>query len=106
MHVLLDESLPRQLAREIAGHEVRTVRQAGWTGKKNGELLLLASVQFDAFPTADQNLEFQQELSKYQLLILVLVAQSNRLVDLKPLVPKIQVALENVKSGHLVRITA
>ena len=37
--MLLDEQLPRQLARELAGHEVRTVQREGWAGLKNGELL-------------------------------------------------------------------
>ena len=39
MRILLDESLPRQLGKELAGHEVRTVQQIGWAGLKNGELL-------------------------------------------------------------------
>jgi hypothetical protein len=36
MRILLDESLPRDLGKEIAGHEVTTVQQAGWTGLENG----------------------------------------------------------------------
>ena len=39
MRILLDESLPRDLGREIPGHEVTTVQQAGWAGVQNGELL-------------------------------------------------------------------
>jgi len=30
VRVLLDESLPRQLARELAGHDVRTAVEQGW----------------------------------------------------------------------------
>jgi hypothetical protein len=37
--VLLDECLPRKLMHHISGHEVTTVVLAGWSGKKNGELL-------------------------------------------------------------------
>lgn len=37
MRVLLDECIPRTLAREFVGHQVQTVPQAGWAGKSNGE---------------------------------------------------------------------
>jgi hypothetical protein len=41
--ILLDECVDRRLARDLAGHEVKTARQMGWTAVKNGELLALAS---------------------------------------------------------------
>jgi len=64
VRVLLDEQLPRRLARELTGHQVRTVHQQGWAGLKNGELLRRAAREgFEVFVTADQNLEFQQNLS-------------------------------------------
>ncbi len=43
MHVLLDEQLPRQLAREIGGHDVSTVQQRGWAGLQNGALIRVAA---------------------------------------------------------------
>jgi hypothetical protein len=43
MRVLLDECLPRKLKNDLAGHDVRTVPDMGWAGKKNGELLQLAA---------------------------------------------------------------
>lgn len=58
MLVLLDESVPRQLARAMAEHEVRTVAQMGWSSTENGELLRLAATAgFGALITADRNLE-------------------------------------------------
>jgi predicted nuclease of predicted toxin-antitoxin system len=56
MRILLDESLPRRLARELHGHEVKTVAEMRWSGVDNGELLRRAAEQFDFFVTADQNL--------------------------------------------------
>jgi hypothetical protein len=53
--ILLDECVDRRLARELAGHEVKTVPQMGWAGIKNGELLTLAEKEFEAFVT-DRNL--------------------------------------------------
>ncbi len=42
MRILLDECVPRPLRNELPGHEVRTVRQMGWLGIENGDLLRLA----------------------------------------------------------------
>ena len=64
MKILLDECIDRRLAKDIQGHEVLTVPQAGWAGIKNGELLRLAQAQFDVFVTVDQNLSFQQNPPK------------------------------------------
>ena len=89
MRVLLDEQLPRQLSVYLVGHEVRTVQQQHWAGTKNGELLRLAvAARFESFLTADHNLEYQQNLQEVSLGIVVLVAASNALEDLLPLVPR------------------
>ena len=80
MLVLLDEQLPRHLAREIGGHNVSTVQQRGWAGLKNGELLRVAAdAGFEVLVTADRNLQFQQNLSQFRLGIILLIAPSNAL---------------------------
>jgi predicted nuclease of predicted toxin-antitoxin system len=89
MKILLDECIDRRLAREFISYEIKTVPQMGWAGIKDRELLILAEVVFDVFITADRNLSFQQNLSHFDLSLIVLQAQSNRLADLKPLVPKV-----------------
>jgi hypothetical protein len=96
MLVLLDEPLPRHLAREIGGHNVSTVQQRGWAGLKNGELLRVAAdAGFEVLVTADRNLQFQQNLSLAQLGIVLFVAPSNALEDLRPLVPKLLAAFRS-----------
>jgi hypothetical protein len=61
MRVLLDEQLPRHLATEIAGHDIRTVQQCAWAGLKNGELLrVVAAEGFEILVTADRNLQFSK----------------------------------------------
>jgi hypothetical protein len=81
--ILLDECVDWRLARDIVGHDVRTARQMGWTTIKNGELLSLASGQFDVFVTVDRNLSFQQNLVSFSIAVLVLQAKTNRLADLR-----------------------
>ena len=80
MRVLLDEHLDHRLRRSFdLSVEVASVAEQGWKRKKNGELVQLASREFDALITADQNLEYQQNVARYNLGIVVLVARSNRL---------------------------
>ena len=65
LRILIDEQLPRQLAPYLVGHDARTVQQESWAGLKNGALLTKAEdAGFSVFLTGDQNLEFQQNISK------------------------------------------
>ncbi len=106
MKLLLDESLPRDLRLHLEGHEVSTVPERGWASKTNGELLRLASGEFHAFLTADQNLEHQQNPATYEIAILVLVARSNRIQDLAPLIPRVLQLLPSLRAGQLIRVEA
>jgi predicted nuclease of predicted toxin-antitoxin system len=106
MRILLDEDLPRRLAELLTGHEVSTVRQSGWSGVKNGQLLALAGAEFDAFLTMDRNLEFQQNLAALPIAVLVVEAVSNRLEDLAPMVPAILKELQHIPPRSLRRVGA
>jgi hypothetical protein len=106
VRLLLDESLPRPLAGLLIGHDVRTVTQMAWTSLNNGALLRQAAATFDALLTADQNVEFQQNLKTLPMAVVVLVADSNRLESLEPLVPEILRALETLQPKTLVRVGA
>jgi len=105
MRILLDESLPRELARGLSGHFVRTVVEMGWAGRKNGELLRLASAEFDVLLTADRNLEHQQNLAQLGVGIAVLIARTNRIEDLRPLLPALLAGIPNIRPGQLVRFS-
>jgi predicted nuclease of predicted toxin-antitoxin system len=102
MRVLLDECVPRKLRRELAEHEVLSVTERGWSGIENGELLALAEAEFDVFLTVDQNLKYQQNLKAFNIGIIVLVARTNRLRTLLPLMPDVRKALESIKVGDYV----
>ena len=106
MRILLDENLPADLAAELSGHEVATVTRLGWQGIKNSQLLLRAQGRFDVLVTMDRNLEFQQNIAGFEVTILVLLAPSNRMVHLRPLVPAILTALKTVRPGELRRVGA
>lgn len=90
MRLLLDESVPRPLRTLFpAAFEVRTVPEMGWAGTGNGTLLALAADNgFDALLTVDRRFAHQQNLVDLPLPVVIMLAQSNRPNDLRPLVPK------------------
>jgi predicted nuclease of predicted toxin-antitoxin system len=103
--LLLDESLPQDLRLHLSDHEAVTVPFRGWASKRNGELLRLASPEFDVFITADQNLEHQQSIGQFEIAVVILVAPSNRLADLMPLLPKVLGLLASVRPGRIYRVS-
>jgi rRNA-processing protein FCF1 len=94
MQILLDECVPRPLKRELADYEICIVIEMGWAGKKNGQLLRLMNQEgFAVLLTTDQNLRYEQNLEQAGVTVIVLVARSNRLPDLVPLIPDVRNAL-------------
>jgi hypothetical protein len=102
--ILLDECLPRDLKKSLTGHDAKTVPEAGWASKENGELLALAASEFDVFVTVDRNLAFQQNLADLRIAVIVLFARGNRLVDLLPLVGGLLEAIGTIERGQLLRL--
>jgi predicted nuclease of predicted toxin-antitoxin system len=104
MNLLLDECLPRKLKRAFDDHRVVTVPEMGWASIKNGALLRLAESAFDVFVTADQNLQYQQNLQSTVIGIIVLIAPNTRLATLQPLMPHVLQALQTIQPGDIVHI--
>jgi len=103
--LLLDECIPRKFKNHLSGCDCLTVPEAGWAGKKNGELLSLAeNAGFQVFVSLDQGIEFQQNLTGRNIAVILLRAKSNRLADLIPLAGKILMSLSSIELGLLVRI--
>lgn len=94
----------QKLKWEVNAEFVTTVPEAGWASIQNGTLLRLAEKEFDVFLTNDQNLEHQQNLKSFDLAIVVLVAATNDIEDLKPLMPAVNEALRNLRAGELIYI--
>ncbi len=106
MRVLLDECLPRGLKKYLQVHDVVTVPEAGWAGKKNGDLLRSASGTTEVFVTVDKNLVHQQYVSGLPFGVVVLKVGSNRLAALVPLVPAMLAAIVSVKPGQSLFVPA
>lgn len=101
----MDECVDRRLAREFVGYDITTVPKMGWAGIKNGQLLTRVAKTFDVFITVDRNLPSEQNLPQFEVAVIVLQAPSNRLADLKPLVPKVLAALAIAPKGQATLIS-
>ena len=94
MLLLLDENLPKRLKQDFPNHKVLTIRDMGWNGLKNGQLLKkLLENKFDALLTFDKNLQYQQNFKTYTIAVLVLSAKKNTYEELTILSPKINTIL-------------
>jgi len=101
MKVLLDECVDWRLVRDLTRYEARTVKQLGWSSVKNGALLRLASTEFDVFVTVDGNLPHQQDISAFDLAVVILRGRTTRLSDLRELLPAIHSTLESIREGEI-----
>ena len=105
MKLLLDECVVRDLKRDLAGHEVSTVVEAGFGGLENGQLLRAAAGNYDVLITVDRNLPFQQNIDSLQIAILILSSTGITYADLKPLIPKILIQLSTAQPGQIYRVS-
>lgn len=100
MKLLLDENLPKGLKQDLAEFEIFIVRDEGWNGLSNGDLIKqMLENGFDVLITFDKNLQYQQNFTKYSLHVIVLTAASNQYKHLSPLVDKIKDALSRPDVG-------
>lgn len=104
MKLLLDECVPQRLRNHFPGHDVYTAETTGLLGVKNGALLRTAAAQFDVLITVDQKMRFQQNLRKFDLALIILIAKPCRYLQLKLLAPKVLQVLEQIKAREVVAI--
>ena len=107
MRLLLDECVPRPLLQDLRAHDARHVVDQGWSAKRNGELLrLMAASGFDGFLTVDRSLPFQQNLRASGIAVILVVSRTNRVKELRLLLPAILQALDKAKPGELITVGA
>ena len=102
--VLLDENLPRKLRRDLPAFAVRTVQEEGWTSYANGELLGRAQDSFDVLLTADRRLQFQQNLARYNIGVVVILTVSLRYRTIQSAIEQIRAAVAGVEPGALLEV--
>jgi len=105
MRVLLDECVPERLRGHIKGHEIHSVRHAGLSGKKNGELLRLAEeAGYGVLLTVDRGLPYQNSMTGRRIAVIVLRAPGNDIDTLKQMTEAISSALAQIRVGEVVAL--
>ena len=105
MKILLDECIDQRLRFLFSGHDCETAGYAQLAGLKNGALLAAAeSADFGVIITTDQEIPYQQNLASRKIAIVVLCAPTNRLADLRLLIPATLEALDSIEPGQVIRI--
>lgn len=103
MTVFLDEGVPENLAKHLLGHEVRSARQMGLKGTKNGNLLkVIEDRGFEVFITNDKNMEAEQQLQRRPFAILILSACN--LPVILPHIETIKAAVDQAVPGSVVAV--
>ena len=102
MRVLLDENVDRRLRSLFdSTMDVSTVTEQGWSGTKNGDLLRLAEERFDVIVTMDRNIQHQQNLSSFNIGVVLIMAASSRRKDIEPMMSQVIDAVREMASGML-----
>ncbi|MGI8565189.1 MAG: DUF5615 family PIN-like protein [Pyrinomonadaceae bacterium] len=103
--ILLDNCVPRPLKRELRPHAVSHVTELGWENFDDGPLLKHAARDFDVLITTDQNLPYQQNLSRYDIAVIVLIAFRNRIDYLQPFIPEVLDILKAIQPGDVYEVS-
>ena len=103
VRVLLDENIPKALRKALGGFDVSTVQYMGWAGLKNGELLSAAEAAgFDVFVTGDKTVQFEQNMSRWQIAVVSLSAPHWPII--KNHVERIGLAIEGATPSSFTRV--
>ncbi|MDQ3019543.1 MAG: hypothetical protein M3R36_03090 [Bacteroidota bacterium] len=101
MKILIDENIDVNFKNEFSEFEVSTVKDNYWIGIENGELLKMAIANNSTvFITHDSNLKYQQNLSKFDISIIILKSIDSRLKNLNLLVPQIKNYLNKINQSE------
>lgn len=102
MKILLDECIDWRLKVDFGDLDVSTVKDEGWLGKKNGELILMASQSgFDVFLTIDKKLQYQLPKKSFSIAIVVLDSPLSTRFHLQKLIPKFIQQLPFITKGEV-----
>jgi predicted nuclease of predicted toxin-antitoxin system len=104
MRILIDECIDPRVKTLFAEHEAKTVHEMGWDQLKDGPLLRLAEQSFDVFITIDRSLEYQQNLNKLLLGVIVIRVPKNQMPYYVALKARLLAAIPEIHPGQVVNL--
>ena len=103
MLILLDNNVPRGLARALTGHTVTEARERGWATLMNGDLLAAAEeAGFEVLVTSDKSIRYQQNLAGRKMAIVAL--GKGRWTLIKPHLAQIVAAVNAARPASFIEV--
>ena len=98
MKILLDECVTKHLKTHLSDYEVSTVRELGWSGIQNGKLMTLCvEHKFAIILTIDKNFQYQQNLERFPLTIIILNTFTSKIEELVEFMPAPRLKIPDLK---------
>jgi predicted nuclease of predicted toxin-antitoxin system len=104
MRVLIDECVDPRVKPLLGEHTVATVHERGWDSLEDGPLLALAQQEFDVLVTIDGGLEYQQNLAKFQIGVVVVHVPKNQLAHYRAIQKEMLNAIERARPGEAIHV--
>jgi hypothetical protein len=104
MRLLIDECVDPRVRLLFGDHKVSNVHEQGWDTLGDGPLLAAAQKDFDVLLTIDGGLEFQQNLAKFQLGVVVVHAPKNQLSYYLVIQHEMLAAVERASPGKVIHV--
>jgi hypothetical protein len=104
MRVLIDECVDPRAKLLFGDHKVATVHEQGWDTLEDGPLLAAAQKDFDVLLTIDGGFEFQRNLAKLHLGVIVAHVPKNQLVHYRAIQKEILAAIERARPGEVIHV--
>ena len=104
MRILIDECVDPRVKQLFGEHQSATVHDKGWDTLEDGPLLALAQKEFDVLPTIDGKMEFQQNIPKFQIGVVVVHVPRNQMVHYRVIQRELLLAVEEVQPGRVIHV--
>ncbi len=104
MRVLIDECVDPRVKTLLLDHLVATVHDRGWGALGDGALLEAAQDEFDVLVTIDSKLEFQQNVAKFRIGLVVVRVPKNQLRYYQVIREEMIWAIQGVQAGEVVHV--
>jgi|SRR5271154_1239094 len=104
MRILVDECVDPRVKLLFGDHTVATVREQGCDALEDGLLLTLAQKEFDVLLTIDGNLEFQQNLPKFRICLIVAHVPKNQIAHYRAMQSELLAAMEKARAGEVIHV--
>jgi predicted nuclease of predicted toxin-antitoxin system len=104
VRVLIDECVDPRVKTLLLDHQPATVHDEAWSALEDGALLTAAQEEFDVLVTIDRNLEFQQNLAKFRIEVVVVRVPKNQLRYYQMVQKELLLAVRQVRSGEVLHV--